>query len=102
MFQFGNLALQNLNKSIGCDEGMNYMVKAANAGYMPAKTTLGFLYSFAGDDDMLRQNGYERCNIVRDITRGSKLLMEAMIGGDSTASLLLDELNASAADTTAQ
>jgi serine/threonine-protein kinase len=102
MFQYGNLALQNLNKNIGCDEGMSFMVKAADAGYMPAKTTLGFLYSFAGDDDMLRQNGYDRCGIVRDITRGSKLLMEAMLGGDSTASLLLDELNANTADSTVQ
>jgi serine/threonine protein kinase len=103
MFQYGNLALQNLNKNIGCDEGMNYIVKASDAGYLPAKTTLGFLYSFAGDDDMLRQNGYDRCGMVRDITKGSKLLMEAMLGGDSTASLLLDELNANAvADSTFQ
>lgn len=100
MYYYGNLALQNNNKDISCNEALAYLDKAAKAEYVPAKTTLGFLYSFADNPELLKQNGYDACVFKKDISRGSKLLMEAMLAGDSTASLLLDELNTAPADTT--
>jgi TPR repeat protein len=105
MYNYGNLALQNINKDISCNEALDWIDKAAKAEFVPAKTTLGFVYAFADDPEILRQNGYEACAFKKNITRGSKLLMEAMLQGDSTASLLLDELNtpaAAPADSTAQ
>lgn len=93
MYNYANLALQNLNKDISCAEALDYLQKAAGANYIAAKTTLGFIYAFADDPEILQQNGYEPCVFRKDITRGSKLLMEAMLMGDSTASQLLDELN---------
>jgi serine/threonine-protein kinase len=102
LYYFGNLALQNINKDIPCPAALEYLDKAAKAGYVPAKTTLGFVYAFADDPEILKQNGYEACVFKKDITRGSKLLMEAMLQGDTTASLLLDELNIRPSDSTNQ
>jgi serine/threonine protein kinase len=93
LYQYGNLALQNINKEITCTEAIGYLERASKKDYTMAKTTLGFLYAFADQADMLQQNGYEQCNLQKDITKGSKLLMEAMLQGDTTASLLIDELN---------
>lgn len=93
LYQYGNLALQNINQEISCTEALYYLEMAGKYDYPVAKTTLGFLYAFADQPEMLKQNGYEPCNIRKDITKGSKLLMEAMLQGDTTAGLLLDELN---------
>ena len=62
--------------------------------YVPAKRTLGFLYAFADDDPTLLQNNYDRCNFIKNVTQGSKLLMEVMLTGDTTARRMLDDLNA--------
>lgn len=94
MYEYGNLALQNKNPNISCKDAFDLITKASNQGYTLAKTTLGFLYSFADDENTLRQNNYDRCNFVKNIQQGSKLLIEAMVEGDSTASRLLDELRA--------
>ncbi|MBC8047688.1 MAG: hypothetical protein H7Y00_12900, partial [Fimbriimonadaceae bacterium] len=59
----------------------------------PAKRTLGFLYSFAADTIVLKQHGYDRCDFTRDISGGAKLLMEAMLHGDSASGRFLEELN---------
>lgn len=100
MYQYGKLALQNINNNITCTEGFNLLKKAAEKGYVPAKRTLGFLYVFAEDKIMLLQNNYyERCTFSLNLKKGTKLLMEAALAGDATASDLLDDLNAKEVNT---
>ena len=93
MYEYGNLTLLNNADKTNCAEAIDYLKKAMRKGYVPAKRTVGLLYSFAADSLVLKQKGYQGCDLNVDIKRGSKLLMEATLEGDSTASLLLDELN---------
>jgi len=94
MFQYANLALQNKNNRIDCNNAFELLEKASNRNYLPAKTTLGFLYAFANDDVLLKQlNYYSRCVFPRDISKGAHLLMEATLQGDATAAQWLDKLN---------
>lgn len=100
MYQYGKLALQNLNQNITCAEAFNLLKKAEQKGHVPAKRTLGFLYVFAEDKIMLRQNNYyERCKFGLNLKKGTKLLMEAALAGDIIASDLLDDLNAKEVNT---
>jgi serine/threonine protein kinase len=93
MYEYGNLSLLNDNDKTNCMESVEYIKRAAGKGYVPAKRTAGFLYSFAGDSIALKQKGYQGCRFIYDIPKGSKLLMEAMLQGDTIAGGLLDELN---------
>ena len=93
-YQYANLALQNRHNGISCSAAFNQLVGLSNKGYTPAKRIVGFLYSFADDDPALLQNNYDRCNFVKDVARGSKLLMEAILTGDTAAQTYLDALNA--------
>ncbi len=94
MYVYGKLALQNLNNNITCTEAFNLLKKAADKNYVPAKRTLGFLYSYAEDKEMLQQNNYyEPCRFGKNLRKGAKLLMEATLAGDTAASRLLDEIN---------
>ncbi|MEJ7586749.1 MAG: serine/threonine-protein kinase [Ferruginibacter sp.] len=93
MYEFGNLTLLNGVDKTKCAEAMAYLARAAGNGYVPAKRTIGFLYSYSGDSLALQQNGYNGCRFNIDISRGSKLLMEASLRGDSIASGMLDDLN---------
>ena len=94
IYQYANLALQNRNRVISCEQAFNMLKKLATNGYVPAKRTLGFLYAFADDDPTLLQNNYDRCNFIKNVPQGSKLLMEAMLTGDTSARRMLDDLNA--------
>jgi eukaryotic-like serine/threonine-protein kinase len=95
MYQYGKLGLQNLNHNVTCIEGFNLVKKAAYKGYTPAIRTLGFLYSFAEDKNRLQRNNYyDRCQFRQNLKKGAKLLMQATLAGDTTASRLLDDLNA--------
>lgn len=94
MYEYGNLTLLNDADISNCAEAINYLNRAAAKGYLPAKRTAGLIYAFAADTLALKQKGYQGCNFVFDIKKGSNLLMEATLLGDSTASILLDELNA--------
>jgi serine/threonine-protein kinase len=100
MYQWGNLALQRKNDAIDCKTGWGWIEKASNAGYVPAKRTLGFLYLFADSQEVLQINEYESCQYERNVYKGSRLLTEAMLAGDTTAKRLLDELNTSNVDST--
>jgi serine/threonine protein kinase len=93
MYHYGRLALLGINKNIECFEAVNYITKASNKGYVPAKRTLGFLYAFGNNYDAMREYGYDNCDFNENMQRGSKLLMEAMLEGDTTAGRLLEELN---------
>ena len=93
MYYYGKLALQNKNSNISCIEAFDLLKKASDKGYAPAKRTLGFLYSFANDKVELQQAGYaDRCLFSQNMSKGSVLLMEATLEGDTTASRLLDVL----------
>ncbi len=95
MYLYAKLALQNRNRHINCAAAFQLLVDAANTGYVPAKRTLGFLYSFADNDNALRNNFfYERCKFIKDVPKGSQLLMEATLQGDTAAVRFLDQLNA--------
>jgi serine/threonine protein kinase len=92
MFQYGRLALQNRNNNISCKEAFDLLKKASDKGYVPAKRTLGFLYTFANDREVLAQKGYyDRCTFKSNAS-GTQLLMEAMLAGDTTAAALIDRL----------
>ena len=93
MYQWGNLALQRKNDNISCNEGWGWIQRASDKGYVPAKRTLGFLYLFADNEEVLQINEYDKCQYERNVFKGSKLLAEAMLAGDTTAKRLLDELN---------
>ncbi|MBC7889850.1 MAG: protein kinase [Ferruginibacter sp.] len=93
MYEFGNLTLLNETDKNNCIVAVKYLQRAAGKGYAPAKRTLGFLYAFAGDTTALKQKGYQGCSFIYDIPRGSKLLMEATLQGDTAAGILLEELN---------
>jgi TPR repeat protein len=94
MFVFGELALQEKNTSINCKQGFDLIAQAAEKGHTPAKRTLGIIYSFADDPKKLEQYNYHnRCFFSRNIMKGSKFLVEAMLEGDNAASKLLDTLN---------
>jgi serine/threonine-protein kinase len=95
MFQYGNLALQNKNDKISCSKAFDLLIQASDKDYLPAKTALGFLYSFAKDAALMKKyNYYTRCVLPENIYKGAHLLMEAAIEGDATAAYWLDQLNA--------
>ena len=72
---------------------MQFLRKASDRNYTPAKRTLGFLYLFAENTDVLQINGYDNCKYEKDFQKGSRLLIQAVAEGDTTAKRLLDEIN---------
>lgn len=98
MYQYGVLALQRRNQRIDCKEGWALIKGASDKGYTPAKRTLGFLYLFADNDRVLQASNYETCQYEKDVFKGSKLLMEAVMEGDTTANRLMEEFNAQRQD----
>jgi serine/threonine-protein kinase len=93
MYHYGNLGLQKKNDALDCGAAFKLVEKASNKGHVPAKRTLGFLYLFADNREVLDINDYEQCSYTRNVFKGSKLLMEAVLGGDTTAKRLSEELN---------
>jgi serine/threonine-protein kinase len=93
MYEYGSLALQRRNQEISCSEGFDLVKKASDKGYTPAKRTLGFLYLFADNEQVLQLSNYETCQYEKNVFKGSKLLMEAVMEGDTTAKRLMDEFN---------
>jgi serine/threonine-protein kinase len=95
MFQYANMAIQNKNDRINCNDAFDLLIKASDKNYLPAKTLLGFLYAYADDETTLKQlNYYSRCVFPANVSKGSHLLMEATLEGDVTAAQWLDKLNA--------
>jgi serine/threonine-protein kinase len=93
MYEYGNLGLQGRNTNIDCVKAYTLIEEASNSGYIPAKRTLGFLYIFADNQDILEINNYDNCGYKRDVYKGTKLLTESMMAGDTLAKRLIDELN---------
>jgi len=93
MYHYGNLALQNRNPEIDCGKGIELVERASDKGFTPAKRTLGFLHVFADNKEILQSQNYHHCVYNKNVFKGSKLLMEAVLEGDTTASRLLEEFN---------
>ncbi len=91
LYHAGNLALKNQNAEVDCQTAINYLERSSST-YAAAKRTLGLMYT--SDSKVLAQNGYDRCPVSRDISKGATYLMEAVLLGDAPAAKLLDELNA--------
>jgi eukaryotic-like serine/threonine-protein kinase len=93
MYQYANLALLRQHDELDCGEALVMMEKASEAGYPAAKRTLGFLFIFAENQDVLSASQYEQCTYEKDVFKGTQLLIQAIRGGDSTAREILDEIN---------
>jgi len=93
MYGAANLALQGKNSALNCDDAMNLLRKASDAGNLTAKRTLGFLYMFAENAAVLSINGYSGCTFDKNFSRARLFLTQAANGGDTTARKLLNELN---------
>jgi serine/threonine-protein kinase len=92
MFEYGKMGLQKKTSSLDCAKSYNLVKKSSDKGFAPAKRTLGFLYFFADNPEVLRINKYDNCKYERNVFAGSKLLLEAVLAGDSTAKSLVEEL----------
>ena len=92
MYYYGTLGLQQRYQGADCTRSLDLLARASGRSYAPAKATLGFLYIFADNKDILQMNGYEKCSINRNVYKGVKLLREADAGGDPVANKLLDQL----------
>lgn len=90
MFYYGDLALRNKNQNIPCADAIDLVKKASDKNYVEAKRTLGFLYLFAESPPIIKVSNYDRCEYKKDIIQGTKLLMEAVLSGDTTARRILD------------
>ncbi|WP_121357159.1 protein kinase domain-containing protein [Flavisolibacter nicotianae] len=93
LYQAGNYGLQGKNPSVNCTQALSLLMKASDAGYLPAKRTLGVLYLFAENPAWLQINNYNQCSYTKDVDKARQLLSQAANGGDTTARKLLDELN---------
>lgn len=89
LYQYGNLALKDDNHDISCDQAMTFINKASDKGYLPAKTTLGYLYLFAENPAVLQSGRYTRCTFQKNVDKGVQLLEQAAAGGDAAAKDLL-------------
>jgi serine/threonine-protein kinase len=92
MYHYGNLGLKNKNEAIDCKQAFELVKKASEKGLPAAKRTLGFLYLFADNKKVLDINDYDACEYERNVFKGSKLLMEAALAGDTTAKRLQEEI----------
>ena len=90
MFYYGDLALRNKNQNIACATAIDLVERASDKNYVEAKRTLGFLYLFAESAQILKVSNYDRCEYQKDAVQGTKLLMEAILSGDTTARRILD------------
>jgi serine/threonine-protein kinase len=91
LYEYSNLALQDKYEALGCDDAIRLLKSASSKGYPPAKRTLGFLYLFAENEQVLQVSNYSRCPHEKNVARGSKLLMEAVLSGDTAAGKWLEQ-----------
>jgi serine/threonine-protein kinase len=91
MYEYGNLALKNKNNDIDCATALDLINRASDSDYAPAKRTLGFLHLFADNRDLLHLGNYDRCEYEKNVVKGTKLLMQAVVAGDTTASRILEK-----------
>jgi eukaryotic-like serine/threonine-protein kinase len=93
LFESGDAGLKKKNPGLECGQAYARVDAASDKGYAPAKRTLGFLYFFADNKEILQINGYDKCSYERNVYKGTRMIMEAALSGDSTAERLVEELN---------
>lgn len=93
MFEYGNRALKGEHEGLDCDAAYRLVEKASERDYTPAKRTIGFLYLFGQNKEVLRMSKYNRCTYERNIVKGTRLIMQAISEGDSTANDILTDFN---------
>ncbi len=93
MFEYGNRALKGEHTQLDCDAAYALVQKASDRDYTPAKRTIGFLYLFGQNKEVLRMSKYNQCTYERNIVKGTRLLMQAISEGDSTANEILTDFN---------
>jgi eukaryotic-like serine/threonine-protein kinase len=93
MFVYGDMGLKKINTALDCGKSWDMVKKASDKKYPPAMRTIGFLHFFAENPEVLSINNYDQCSYDRNLFKGSKLMMEAVLAGDSVARRLVDELN---------
>jgi serine/threonine-protein kinase len=92
-YNAADYALKGKNPTMNCSQAMNLLNKVSDAGYLPAKRTLGVLFLFAENPAWLQINGYNQCSYSKDVATGKQLLTQAANGGDTIAKQMIDELN---------
>jgi eukaryotic-like serine/threonine-protein kinase len=92
MYHYGNLGLKR-KINLDCDASIDWIRRSSEKGFAEAKRTLGFLYIFASNQEILRSNEYDQCSYERNVFRGAQLLREASASGDSVAARILNQLN---------
>lgn len=90
MFNYGDLALRNKHSEIDCRTAISLIQRASDQNYVQAQRTLGFLYLFAENPEIIRVSNYDRCQYEKDILKGTALLTEAILTGDTTARRILN------------
>ncbi|MEJ7586755.1 MAG: hypothetical protein WKI04_04255 [Ferruginibacter sp.] len=93
MYQYGDLALKGKNTAISCKQGIDWLNKAARKNSTAAKRTLGFLYMFANNQDILTASDYGYCSVQRDSARGAAFLIDAVSEGDTLAIRFLEQMH---------
>jgi eukaryotic-like serine/threonine-protein kinase len=93
IYHYANITLQGKNPNLSCQEALSLMEQAANKGHAAAKRTLGFLYVFADQRDVLALSGYEECGYPKDVIKGTQLLIQAIRDGDTTARDIMEQIN---------
>jgi serine/threonine-protein kinase len=91
MYHYGNMGLLGRNEFVDCATALDLVRKSSNAGYTEAKRTLGFLYLFADNNDVIEFRNYERCSYEKNVIKGTQLLVEAIAAGDSTSNRILED-----------
>ncbi len=98
MYQFGHLAIKGQNPELNCKEAINWMTGAIEKAYTPAKRTMGILYLYGENSEVLETYSYTGCDFDEDPAKGSRLLMEAALEGDLEAQRILTEYNSARAN----
>ena len=93
IYQYANITLRGENPNLSCQEAFSLMEKAADKGHAAAKRTLGYLYVFADQREILRISGYEDCSYPKDVIKGTQLLVQAIRDGDTTARNIMEDIN---------
>lgn len=85
MYQYGHLALKGLNKNAECNYAYELIRKASEKKFTPAMSTLGFLYVYGQDRNILSDNGFAICDYETSMEKGVALLTQASLRGDKEA-----------------
>ncbi len=93
IYHYANITLRGENPNLSCQEAFSLMEKAADKGHAAAKRTLGYLYVFADQREILRISGYEDCSYPKDVIKGTQLLVQAIRDGDTTARNIMEDIN---------